>query len=476
MKTVNKLNYLYKKLQNKANQLKIETIEISQEEYDSLYKNDNDENNDNDDPIIDPNNQQTNDEIIVSNKTRGKDSIFMVGDIMAFDKSLNKLTFRTYETYDRSDNNLQPIAVCVIPDNMLTDTIARWIYIDNLNVNGKDKFAWDKTCIYDNGYVSEHGYCVPLYGERLNIAACYPIINANDSYEVSNEIKSWETLGVMCIDDGVFRNSHFINSSESDPESLIDPGSHYLISHVNIANPQGQTSNNHVNMIDSPYVMELDYYSINNRCLAPANSSVALSNNAFNISQGIRNTYQMATCEHKEDYEAAYYVQQFETPKFYTIDDKYSGSWYIPSSFEASCIIARINTINASLVKCGGTPIAYNTYSDSGSEPESTNNGELLYNKYWTSIEATKNNANLFEGFWYNKNTEGHKIGGQFGYGYKYWELLVRPMCMTYYNANYNDIENVIFRWNNDSQEFAFVTIYDIFVDIANIKLNLNRS
>lgn len=464
---VKKSDLMLARIYNQYKSTVSETVEITDEEAETLGFKEPDQEPGQEDPTPDPGEDP---EIIAyAMTTKGQNSMFSVGDIMVYDKTANKLKFRTYDNYDNTDTNLQPIAVCVIPDNMFSDVFARWMYIDELNVNGKTKFAWDKTCTFDpnKGYISENGYLKPLYESNGDNGAFFPILNGTNDYVVNAEIQRWEDIGILPIDDGPFRNAPFVNtvSDETDPESLIDPGCHYVAGHAyGSSNPDL-----HPNFVPSPYIMQLGYYDFNNDIYRMTAPSGTPANNALYFIQGFRNTWWMVTSEHAEDYEAAMACQDFKTPlmnTFHRNDEyncEYGGSWYIPGAPEAACMIARINTINASIVKCGGTPIAYDTIETTNTTGLSGD--QLIYTKYWTSTEASSNNAVCIEGFWRNSNTPaGHKVGGQIGNGFKYWELAVRPFTLTYFNTNRNELTNPCSHYgtNNKYELLSNVGIFDM--------------
>lgn len=397
-----------------------------------------------------PNEEQPGEDHTFEVQTKAETSMFSVGDIMVRDNTTNKFKFRTYDNYDPTDNNLEPIAVCVIPDNFYTtDNCARWMHINELNINGKNKFKWDVTITTDEQgrYITEHGYVYRKDGQHINCAACYPIINADDSFEPTNTIQKWDIIGILPIDDGPFRNATFVNSisNEYDKESLTDIGCHYNAGY-SVNTP------NHENLIPSPYIFEQNGYYTYNTDFYNVQAENQISNNALCNLQGIANTYWIATSEYAEDYEAVKYVQNLKISPLRSLDSTYSGSWYIPSAAESTFIITRINTINASLVKCGGTPIAYDTiHAQNGGYNEELTADQQIYENYWTSTEASKHTAVCFQGFWRNNNVpNGYKVGGQIGDGYKYWEYAVRPFMMIYMHPTYG-LSNICAKYKNDN-------------------------
>lgn len=386
---------------------------------------------------------------------------------MVYDKTANKLKFRTFDSYDDTDENLQPISVCVIPDNFLPDEISRWCYINDLTENGKSKFTWDRTITTDSSgaYISENGFVIPKYSPNVDNGAFYPIMNTQNDHIEHNEVQSWEDIGILPIDDGPFLNAPFVNvpNDTDNPESSLDPGCHWMVGYDNISVYENDDRlPQHCNMIPSPYIMDFGYYTFNplyNQNApegTPANSALYVSK------QGIRNTWDIRNCDKADDYEAVKACQNLRTPLMITYDDyngQYSGSWYVPGATEMSCLFARLNTINASIVKCKGTPIAYDTIQthDNSNLPDY----QKIYDKYWTSTEASKNNAICINGYWRNENTpNGYKIGGQIGNGFKYWELSVRPFTLIGFKNN--ELVNVCMHYNSNNQN-AFITLNDIF-------------
>lgn len=261
------------------------------------------------------------------------------GDILVHPKGRTYLQVKSPSSFSPSSEDA--LAVCVIPPNVLTDTMARFIVAKR----DKNTYAWGKE------------------GTLLN--------NFTTAYNFKSIDGSINTIGLLAVDQGEYVSDLKFLSEEDHNCGYIH--------HQNVGENMPESQKLHTPYIevlgytDDSVSTETNLYQLNPAYRSTENNQA----NALYDVQGSVNTARMIADGGHPVAEACQLID--------FIGDGESRC-YIPSAGEMGFLFARFNTINSSLALIGGDiiPYKYNlSYDGSPEEPDF----------FWTSTQSSANTA-----------------------------------------------------------------------------------